>query len=155
LVNLEKNQEPWRFAFTPYQRCLSQVLLSLGADRLTTTRVAERAGVSVGTLYQYYLNKQSLLFALFEDHLAKVCEVVEAACEDARRKPMSEMIRYVVEAFVDAKMKRADISVALYKVAPDIGGPTLVKQTGERLRKAIEMMLWTAPDVEVPPDRCD
>ena len=103
MVNLEKNQEPWRFAFTPYQRCLSQVLLSLGADRLTTTRVAERAGVSVGTLYQYYLNKQSLLFALFEDHLAKVCEVVEAACEDARRKPMSEMIRYVVETFVDAR----------------------------------------------------
>ena len=31
-----------------------QVLLSHGADRMTTTRVAERAGVSVGTLYQYY-----------------------------------------------------------------------------------------------------
>ena len=130
-----------------------QVLLSVGAERLTTTRVAERAGVSVGTLYQYYPNKQSLLFAHFEDHQAKVCEVVEAACENARGKPMSEMIRYVVEAFVDAKMNRADISVALYKVAPDIGGPTLIKQTGERLRKAIEMMLRTAPDVEAPPDR--
>ena len=130
-----------------------QVLLSLGADRLTTTRVAERAGVSVGTLYQYYPNKQSLLFALFEDHLAKVSGAVEAACEHARHKPMSEMIRYVVEAFVDAKMNRADISVALYKVAPDIGGPALVKQTGEQLRKAIEIMLQTAPDVEAPPDR--
>lgn len=58
----------------------------------------------------------------------------------------------MVEAFVDAKMNRADISVALYKIAPDIGGPALVKQTGERLRKAIEMMLRTAPDVEAPPD---
>ncbi|MGA7459158.1 MAG: TetR/AcrR family transcriptional regulator [Candidatus Korobacteraceae bacterium] len=129
-----------------------QVLLRLGGERLTTTRVANRAGVSVGTLYQYYPNKQSLLFALFEDHLAKVSEVVEAACEDARGKPMSEMIRYLVEAYVDAKMNRADISVALYKIAPDIGGPSLVKQTGERLRKAIEMMLRTAPGVEAPPD---
>jgi len=129
-----------------------QVLLSLGADRLTTTRVAERAGVSVGTLYQYYPNKQSLLFAVFEDHLAKVSEVVEAACEEAHGKPMAEMIRCVVEAYVDAKMNRADISVALYKVAPDIGGQALVKQTGERLRKAIEMMLRTAPDVEAPAD---
>jgi len=34
-----------------------QVLLREGADRLTTTRVAARAGVSVGTLYQYYPNK--------------------------------------------------------------------------------------------------
>src|SRR5579862_5736285 len=40
-----------------------QVLLSHGTERLTTTRIAERAGVSVGTLYQYYPNKQSLLFA--------------------------------------------------------------------------------------------
>jgi AcrR family transcriptional regulator len=130
-----------------------QVLLSAGADRLTTTRVAEHAGVSVGTLYQYYPNKQSLLFTIFEDHLAKVSEAVEAACEQARRKTMSEMIQHVVEAFVDAKMNRADISVALYKVAPDIGGPALVKQAGQRLRKAIEMMLQTAPDLKAPPDR--
>ena len=74
----------------------------------------------MGTLYQYYPNKQSLLFAIFEDHLAKVLAGVEAACESAR-KPLSEMIRYLVEAFVDAKMNRADISVALYKVAADAG----------------------------------
>jgi AcrR family transcriptional regulator len=129
-----------------------QVLLSLGADRLTTTRVADRAGVSVGTLYQYYPNKQALLFAIFEDHLAKVSEVVEAACEEAHCKPLSEMIRNVVEAYVDAKMNRADISVALYKVAADIGGAAVVKQTGERLRKAIARMLRTATNVEAPPD---
>ena len=59
---------------------------------------------------------------------------------------MSEMIWRVVEAYVDAKMQRADISVALYKVAPDVGGPALVKRTGQRLRKAIESMLLTAPE---------
>ena len=61
-----------------------QVLLSHGGDRLTTTRVAERAGVSVGTLYQYYPNKKSLLFAVLEDHLEKVTVAVETACERAR-----------------------------------------------------------------------
>ena len=35
-------------------------------------------------------------------------------------------------SFVDAKMNRADTSVALYRVALDIGGPALVKQTGEQ-----------------------
>ncbi|MBV9340603.1 MAG: hypothetical protein JO159_06900 [Acidobacteria bacterium] len=66
---------------------------------------------------------------------------------------MSEMIRRVVEEFVDVKMQRADISVALHKVAPDVGGAALVKQTGQRLRKAIETMLLTAPDLKLPPDR--
>ena len=130
-----------------------QVLLTHGADRLTTTRVAERAGVSVGTLYQYYPNKRSLLFAVFEDHLDKVSRAVEVVCEGAYHRPMSEMIRQVVEAYVDAKMQRADISRALYKVAPDVGGPALVKRTGQRLRKAIESMLLTAPDLKLSPDR--
>ena len=130
-----------------------QVLLSHGADRLTTTRVANRAGVSVGTLYQYYPNKQSLLFAVFEDHMDNVAGAVETACAETCHKPMSEMIRRVVEAFVDVKMQRADISVALYKVAPDVGGPALVKRTGQRLRKAIEAMLLTASDQKLAPDR--
>ena len=130
-----------------------QVLLSHGPERLTTTRVADRAGVSVGTLYQYYPNKQSLLFAVFEDHMDKVAQAVEAACADARHQPMSEMIRQVVKAFVDVKMQRADISVVLYKVAQDVGGPALVKQTGQRLRKAIESMFLTASDLKLSPDR--
>jgi AcrR family transcriptional regulator len=130
-----------------------QVLLSRGADRLTTTRVAERAGVSVGTLYQYYPNKQSLLFAVLEDHLDKVSTAVEEACGHARPKPLSEMVREVVEAFVDAKMERTDISIALYRIAADVGGPTLVKRAGQRSRKNLEAMLQTAPDTVSPPDR--
>src|ERR1022692_1621649 len=102
-----------------------QVLLSHGAERLTTTRVAERAGVSVGTLYQYYPNKQSLLFVVLEHHLNSVAARVEAAREGACHKPLAEMIRDMVEAFVDAKMERADISVALYRVSGDVGGPEL------------------------------
>src|ERR1700742_4010228 len=96
-----------------------QVLLSHGAERLTTTRVAERAGVSVGALYQYFPNKQSLLFAVLEDHLDKVSEAVETACTRARNLPLATMVRLVVEAFVDAKMLRPDISAALYRIATD------------------------------------
>lgn len=129
-----------------------QVLLSQGAERLTTTRVADRAGVSVGTLYQYFPNKQSLLFSVFEHHLEKVTEEVEDACEHARYKPLSEMIKEVVEAFVDAKIARADISVALYKIAPDIGGQALVKRITQRMKKAIMRMLQSAPDISTSPD---
>jgi AcrR family transcriptional regulator len=129
-----------------------QVLLAHGAERLTTTRVAERAGVSVGTLYQYYPNKQSLLFAVLEHHLNRVAARVEAACGSACHMPLAEMIRHMVEAFVDAKMERADISIALHRVSPDVGGPELIKRVSQRLRKAVEGMLQTATDVHSPPD---
>ena len=129
-----------------------QVLLSHGADKLTTTRVAERAGVSVGTLYQYYPNKESLLFAVAEDHMETMSVTMETACEQARHKPLSEMIRNVVEAFVDAKMNRADISMALYQIMPNVGGPALVKKTRLRMRKALVAMLQTATDTKSEPD---
>jgi AcrR family transcriptional regulator len=130
-----------------------QVLLSDGVDRLTTTRVAERAGVSVGTLYQYFPNKQSLLFAVLAAHFDRVAAAVEAACEQARGRPLAEMIRTVVETFVDAKLERADMSRALYQIAADVGGPTLVKRVGQRTRKALESMLQTAPELEAPLDK--
>jgi AcrR family transcriptional regulator len=130
-----------------------QVLLSHGTDRLTTTRVAERAGVSVGTLYQYYPNKQSLLFAVLEDHLDKVATAVETACQCAGGKPLMAMVKDVSEAFVDAKMRRTDISTALYRIAAEVGGPALVKRTGQRSQKALEAMLRTAPDAALPQDK--
>lgn len=129
-----------------------QVLLKQGVNRLTTTRVADRAGVSVGTLYQYYPNKQSLLFAVLADHLDKVAAAVEAACEQARHKPLADMVKAVVEAFVGAKMERIDVSLALHQFAADVGGPALVKRVGQRSRKALDAMLQTACDVASPPD---
>jgi AcrR family transcriptional regulator len=130
-----------------------QVLLKQGVNRLTTTRVAERAGVSVGTLYQYYPNKQSLLFAVLAHHLDAVASAVEAACEQARHRPLAEMVKVVVEAFVDAKMARSDISLALYQIAADVGGPALVKRMTQRSLKALDALFRTASDVTSPPDR--
>lgn len=157
LVAFEPRKTPMQARSTVTVESISeaaiQVLLSHGAERLTTTRVADRAGVSVGTLYQYYPNKQSLLFAVLENHFNNVVSRVEAACERACHKPLSEMTKEMVEAFVDAKMERADISVALYRVACDVGGPALVKRFNERTLKAVKAMLETAPDIKLPPDK--
>jgi hypothetical protein len=89
---------------------------------------------------------------LLEDHLEKVSEAVEGACQGARCKPLAEMIQEMVEAFVDAKIARADVSVALYKIAPDVGGLELVKRVTQRMRQAIVRMLASAPDAGTFPD---
>jgi len=63
-----------------------QVLLDAGKERLTTTRVALRAGVSVGTLYQYFPNKSALLQAALKRHLDEVAEAIELACTEQKGK---------------------------------------------------------------------
>jgi hypothetical protein len=60
----------------------------------------------------------------------------------------------MVEAFVDAKMKGAGMSVALYRVATDVGRPALIKQVNQQSRKAAEAMLETAPVIKSPMTRC-
>jgi len=83
-----------------------------------------------------------------------VSGAVDTVCEQARCQPLSEMVKAVVEAVVDAKMERADISVALYQISQDVGGPALVKRMSQRCRRAMEAMFRTAaPDTEAPPDK--
>lgn len=130
-----------------FEACI-QVLLKDGVHRLTTTRVAERSGVSVGTLYQYYPHKQALLHAVLERHLNGVTEAVEAAARQSHRQTLAIMVRTVVRAFVKAKIERPDEARALYEVAAELGAADVVKQAGARAGIALAAMLSTATDAK-------
>jgi AcrR family transcriptional regulator len=121
-----------------------QVLLKKGADRLTTVHVAQRAGVSVGTLYQYFPNKQALLFAVLERHMLLVAKAVETACAANHFQPLEVMVDELVNRFIDAKLVDRDTSVALYRIAADAGGSVIVDRSRKRFETAITAMLQTA-----------
>jgi AcrR family transcriptional regulator len=120
-----------------------QVLLSVGKDRLTTTKVASRAGVSVGTLYQYFPNKIALLQAVLKRHLNQVTETVERVCREQAGKTPQQMATALISAFLEAKMSDGKTSVALYSVSSDVDGAKIVQQIGTRSNKAITGMLAT------------
>jgi AcrR family transcriptional regulator len=123
-----------------------EVLLRVGKERLTTTRVAERAGVSIGTLYQYLPNKSALLQAALKRHLEEVADAVELACQEQEGKTLREMATSLINAFLDAKMKDARTSAALYSVSSDVDGAKIVQQIGIRYNKVIVRMLATASE---------
>jgi AcrR family transcriptional regulator len=121
-----------------------QVLLRVGKERLTTTRVALRAGVSVGTLYQYFPNKTALLRAVLQRHLDGVTEAVERVCREQRGHTLREMGTVLISVFLEAKMRDGKTSVALYSVSSDVDGAKIVEQVGARINEAIVAMLATA-----------
>jgi len=123
-----------------------QVLLHVGKQRLITTRVALRAGVSVGTLYQYFPNKSALLQAVLKRHLTQVTDAVEVVCQQQKGKPLSQMATALITAFLAAKMSDVKIGVALYSLSDDVDAARIVQQIGSRSHKAIVEMLKTAAE---------
>ncbi|WP_245262780.1 TetR/AcrR family transcriptional regulator [Ensifer sp. BR816] len=83
-----------------------QVLLSDGLIRLNTARVARRAGVSVGTLYQYFPNKQALLFAVLERHLAMLAGAIEKACVENPCATKEMIAETVVKAYFRRRWRK-------------------------------------------------
>ena len=123
-----------------------QVLLDVGKERLTTTKVALRAGVSVGTLYQYFPNKSALLQAALKRHLTAVSDEVVSVCRNQTGQPLAQMATALITAFLDAKMRNVKTSVSLYSVSSDLDGARIVQQMGVRFNKAVAEMLETAQE---------
>jgi AcrR family transcriptional regulator len=121
-----------------------QVLLQFGKERLTTTKVAQRAGVSVGTLYQYFPNKSALLQAALKRHMEDVIAAVERVCGQQAGNSLDEMAAALMTTFITAKMKDGKTSVALYSVSSDVDGARIVNRMSQRSNKAIVAMLASA-----------
>ena len=94
-----------------------RVLEKEGAHRFTTARVAEKAGVSVGSLYQYFPNKASILFRLQSDEWHQTTEMLRSILEN-RRQPPLERLRALVHAFIRSECEEARMRMALNDAAP-------------------------------------
>jgi AcrR family transcriptional regulator len=92
-------------------------VLEEGARGFTTARVAEKAGVSVGSLYQYFPNKAAILFRLQSDEWRQTTELLRGILEDVQRPPL-ERLRILVHAFIRSECEEAAVRVALDDAAP-------------------------------------
>ncbi|HEY0589601.1 MAG TPA: TetR family transcriptional regulator [Pseudoduganella sp.] len=128
-----------------------QVLAKEGARRFTTTRVAERAGVSVGSIYQYFPNKASILFRLQSDEWQQTSAMLTEILQDAAKTPL-ERLRNLVHAFVRSECEEAAVRTALNDAAPlyrDAPEAVETKAAGDQMLRAfIDEALPVATDSE-------
>lgn len=94
-----------------------QVLAKEGAQRFTMARVAAKAGVSIGSLYQYFPNKAAILFRLQSDEWRETSNLLRSILEDDQKLAL-ERLRLLVHAFLRSECEEAAVRVALGDAAP-------------------------------------
>ena len=123
-----------------------QVFTAAGPASLTMTRVAERAGVSVGTIYQYFPNKQALLYGLASRHLDTVAAEVEHACRQQHGAWLRQMAEGLVTAYWRAVTVECTWTRAVHRLAAELDLSALIKTFSSRLEAATAEMFASATD---------
>lgn len=88
-------------------------MLQVGEHSLTTTRVAQRAGVSVGTLYQYFPDKASLVMALKVRYLGLLIHAMREALSDPTDTSLEGILRSALSALLRVKREHLPLTKAL------------------------------------------
>jgi AcrR family transcriptional regulator len=99
----------------------ARVLCSTGYDRASTNRVALAAGVSVGSLYQYFPSKEALVAALVERHVEQMTSLVKGKLAEVSTAPLDVAVRTMIESMFDAHAVDPRLHKVLIEQVPRIG----------------------------------
>jgi AcrR family transcriptional regulator len=99
----------------------AQILTQEGYDKASTNRIADRAGVSIGSLYQYFANKDALMVALIDQHEAEMVAMVESKLTNLNDAPIAVVLREIVSACIAAHAVNPKLHQVLAEQVPRRG----------------------------------
>ena len=122
-TNPRKNasQERSRLTVDALLEATARILVREGFDKASTNRIAEVAGVSVGSLYQYFPSKEALVAALIDRHNRQVMQAIQGELAEALKLSMEEAVRRLVSIAVKAHRIDPKLHRALTEQIPRVG----------------------------------
>lgn len=115
------SQERSRLTVNALLEATARILIREGFDKASTNRIAEVAGVSVGSLYQYFPNKEALVAALIDRHNQEIMQVVRSELAEAITRPMPQAVRKLVAVAVKAHRIDPKLHRVLAEQIPRVG----------------------------------
>jgi AcrR family transcriptional regulator len=115
-------QERSRATVDALVEATARILVREGFDKASTNRIAEVAGVSIGSLYQYFPGKEALVVALHDRHSGEILQVVRGELAEALDEPLEQGVRKLVEVAVKAHRVDPALHRVLAEQIPRIGG---------------------------------
>jgi AcrR family transcriptional regulator len=99
----------------------AHILSREGLEKATTNHVAAKAGVSIGSLYQYFPNKESLIRALNDRHTREILALLTARFAEVREAPIPAAVRAIVQAMVEVHRVDPALHRVLVQATPAVG----------------------------------
>jgi len=117
----EASQERSRATVEALVDATARILVREGFDKASTNRIAEVAGVSVGSLYQYFPSKEALVAAVIERHQQEIMQVVRGELAEVANQPIEQGVRTLVAAAVKAHRVDPKLHRVLAEQIPRVG----------------------------------
>jgi len=118
----------------------ARVLVKHGYDGLSTNRVAEQAGVSIGSLYQYFPSKEALVAELLEKYSVHFQELVIGMLASEDRSPRA-VAKAIVRAMVELKRQNPKLARVLREQIPRVGRMNRYEENLARIVEATTLFL--------------
>jgi AcrR family transcriptional regulator len=115
----------------------AQVLVEVGYDYMTTNKVAAKAGISIGSLYQYYPNKEALVAALNTRLGTLELEIIRKKFREIEDHDIGVAVREVIKAMVDLHRLDPPLHRVLVEQVPRLGDLEKINDTN---RQILELM---------------
>ncbi len=123
LTNPRKNASQTRSRATvaALVEATARILVRDGFDKASTNRIAQTAGVSVGTLYQYFPSKEALVAAVVDRHSREILAKVRGELAEVMMQPLEEAVRTLVAVAVEAHRIDPALHRVLAEQIPRVG----------------------------------
>ena len=99
----------------------ARVLVREGFDKASTNRIAQTAGVSIGSLYQYFPTKEALVAAVIDRHSQATTQVARAVLAEVSNRPIEQAVRRLVDASIRAHRVDPKLHRVLAEQIPRVG----------------------------------
>ena len=115
------SQERSRLTVDALLEATARILLKEGYDKASTNRIAEVAGVSIGSLYQYFPSKEAWVAAVIDRHTQEIAEVTRKALVKVAARPIEVAAREFVSVAIDAHRVDPKLHGVLAEQIPRVG----------------------------------
>ncbi|MEN3163106.1 TetR/AcrR family transcriptional regulator [Tistrella mobilis] len=123
----------------------AHILIRDGFDRATTTRIAEAAGVGIGSLYQYFPSKEAVVAALIDRHAAALTRVFDDLAPRLAGRPPAEAVAMIVAAATDAHRLHPALHRVLNEQVPRIGDMARIRDVSAAITSHVARWIATLP----------